>query len=130
MRFESSFLYVALFLYPKYRLNAKMAKKYNKNQARKIAKEHMDNLETQIEKRRFSDQSLTQRYFETIRRISRKFRLPVSREVKRQYCKHCKTFLTPGVNSRVRLRNGKRVLYCYNCKNFTRTPYTKAKTPK
>lgn len=100
-----------------------MAKKYNKNQARAIAKDHMSNLEDQIEIRRFTDQSLTQRYFDLIRRLSRKFKLPVSRAVKRQYCKHCHTFLTPGINCRIRLRNGKRVVYCYSCKGFTRTPY-------
>jgi ribonuclease P protein subunit RPR2 len=102
-----------------------MAKKYNKNQAKKVAKAHMANLEEQIDKQRFSNASLAQRYFEMVRRLSRKFRLPISRTLKRQYCKHCHTLLTPGLNSRVRLRKGKRVLYCFKCKNFTRSPYSK-----
>lgn len=102
-----------------------MAKRYNKNKAKQVAKEHMDNLEVQIGVWRFRDGSLAQKYFETIRRLSRKFRMPISRTMKRQYCKHCHSLLTPGFNSRVRLRNGKRVLYCTNCKNFTRTLYAK-----
>lgn len=100
-----------------------MAKKYNKTQAKKIAKEHMDNLEVQIDLQRFTDQDLVQKYFAMIRRLSRKFKLPISRPIKRQYCKQCHTFLTPGVNCRVRLRNGTRVVYCNECKGFTRTRY-------
>lgn len=100
-----------------------MAKRFNKNQAKKVAKEHMDNLEEQIELKRFSDQTLVMRYFTMLKRLSRKFRLPVSRTIKRQYCKHCHTFLTPGVNCRVRLRNGVRVVYCHSCKGFSRTRY-------
>jgi len=106
-----------------------MAKKYNKTRAKKLAKEHMENLEIQINLQRFKDKSLAQRYFEMIRRLSRKFRLPISRSIKRQYCKYCGSLLTPGLNARVRLRNGKRVLYCYECRNHTRTLYLK-KTSK
>ena len=102
-----------------------MAKKYNKNQAKRTAKAHMSNLEEQIDKQRFDNPSLAQKYLEMIRRLSRKFRLPVSRAVKRQYCKHCSVLITPGLNGRVRLRNGMRVLYCSECKGFTRTPYNK-----
>ncbi|MBN1175134.1 hypothetical protein JXA48_00675 [Candidatus Woesearchaeota archaeon] len=104
-----------------------MAKRYHKNKAKQIAKNHMDNLEDQIDKQRFVDASLAQKYLEMIRRLSRKFKIPVSRTIKRQYCKQCHILLTPGLNARVRLRDGKRVLYCYSCKNFTRTPYSKKK---
>lgn len=101
-----------------------MGKKYKKNEVKKSAQSHLDALEIQIRKVYHTDKSLAQRYLDISRRISRKFRLPLSKSLKRQHCKHCKELFVFGENSRVRLRGGMRIVYCNNCKKFTRTPYS------
>ena len=41
-------------------------------------------------------------------------------KLKRKFCKHCYSYLMPGVNSRTRTKDGKVVIYCSECKNYTR----------
>ncbi|NWF87264.1 ribonuclease P [Candidatus Bathyarchaeota archaeon] len=61
---------------------------------------------------------LAQRYVDTARKIAMtaKIRLPI--EYKRQICKHCKSFILPGVNSRVRIKQQREphvVITCLKC---------------
>ncbi|HLC74426.1 MAG TPA: ribonuclease P [Candidatus Nanoarchaeia archaeon] len=59
------------------------------------------------------------------RRIAMKYRMSLPTQWKRRICKHCYKFLKPGVNSRVRISNGKIVILCMECKKFTRIPVGK-----
>ncbi|MFP4118657.1 MAG: ribonuclease P protein component 4 [Candidatus Woesearchaeota archaeon] len=96
-----------------------------KKRQHEIAKEHISSLFKEQRKRLYSDKRLAQRYTNHIRRIGMKFRLKLPREVKRSYCKHCKTVFIPGKNCRVRLRRKKLIYHCFECKKHTRLPYWK-----
>ena len=52
-----------------------------------------------------------------------RMRLPVAQ--KRRFCRECETFWLFGTNARVRYRDGIKVIYCLQCKHFTRIPYQK-----
>lgn len=51
------------------------------------------------------------------RRMAMKVNLPIPKEYKRKYCKHCNNYFLPG-NYRVRTRNKMVVYYCLNCKKY------------
>ena len=69
------------------------------------------------------DSSLAQRYVDTARKIamSAKSRLP--NEYGRQVCRHCKSFIYPGVNCRVRVQQAREphvAITCLVCDKTTR----------
>ncbi|MCK4498068.1 ribonuclease P [Candidatus Bathyarchaeota archaeon] len=64
-------------------------------------------------------------YAALARRISMSSRVPIPRFYRRQYCKACKRFFLPGVNSRVRLRQRREphvVVTCGHCGKHMRFP--------
>jgi len=61
------------------------------------------------------------RYVELARKIGMKINLPIPKEFKRKYCKHCNSYYHKG-NYRVRTRNKMVVYYCLNCKKFSKFP--------
>ena len=65
---------------------------------------------------------LADRYVTIARNISMKYLVPIPKEYKRRFCKHCYKYLLPGVNARVRIHKGKIVTSCVRCKNMTRMP--------
>ena len=72
-----------------------------------------------------SDKSLADRYVFLARKLSMKYKVKLSSKFKKQHCKHCRSFLVPGENCRVRVSNGKLVYYCFKCRKFMRFPYKK-----
>ena len=66
------------------------------------------------------------RYVQIARKIAMKINLRIPRELKRGYCKHCYSYLKPGVNSRIRNYESRITIYCNNCKKFTRIPIKRA----
>lgn len=69
------------------------------------------------------DPSLANRYVSLARKYSMKYKIRLSRELKRQFCKHCYKLLVPGKTVRIRTHRGKVVYFCMNCKNFMRFVY-------
>jgi len=69
-----------------------------------------------------SDKSLANRYVNLARKIAMKVQLKLPKELKRRYCKFCYSYLRPGVNSRARIRKGKVIISCLECKKFMRVP--------
>ena len=65
---------------------------------------------------------LANRYVEIARKISMRYLVPIPKEHKIRFCKHCYSYLLPNINSRVRINDGKIVIYCNNCKKYTRIP--------
>ncbi|MHA1605404.1 MAG: ribonuclease P protein component 4 [Candidatus Freyarchaeota archaeon] len=64
-----------------------------------------------------------QRYADLSRRISMRNKVRIPRVWKRRICRNCKTFLWPGVNCRVRLRQRRQshiVVTCFNCGHHMR----------
>ena len=68
---------------------------------------------------------LADRYVEIARRISMRTRVPIPREYRRLICRHCKRFILPGVNSRVRIQGRREphvVITCLKCGGYMRIP--------
>lgn len=68
------------------------------------------------------NKSLANEYIKKARKAAMKVRLRLPKEYKRKFCKHCYSFLMPGVNARVRTRGGKVIISCFECKKFMRIP--------
>jgi ribonuclease P protein subunit RPR2 len=64
------------------------------------------------------DPTLAQRYAETARKIAMATKIRLPKEYRRQICKHCKSFIMPGSNMRVRTRKHREphvTITCLNC---------------
>jgi ribonuclease P protein subunit RPR2 len=96
-----------------------------KAKQKEIAKERVQILFKQAEDSFFKNKSLANRYITLARKIAMKVKIRIPLELKRKFCKHCYKFLMPGVNSRVRTRDGKVIISCFECKKFMRIPIKK-----
>ncbi|MGB9713393.1 MAG: ribonuclease P protein component 4 [Candidatus Bathyarchaeales archaeon] len=71
------------------------------------------------------DPVLAQRYVDVARRIAMAARVRLPKEYRRQVCRHCKSFILPGVNCRVRVKQKREphvVVTCFNCGKHMRIP--------
>lgn len=69
------------------------------------------------------DASLAQRYVDTARKIAMAAKIRLPPEYRRLVCRHCKSFILPGVNSRVRMKQQREphmVITCLECGKQTR----------
>lgn len=92
-----------------------------KNKQKEIAKERIKILFDKADEV-FPNKSLANRYVTLARKISMKVKVRLPRELKRKFCKHCYKYLRSGTNARIRTRDGKVVISCFECKKFTRIP--------
>lgn len=68
---------------------------------------------------------LAQRYAQIARRIAMRTRVRLPTEYRRLICRHCKSFIYPGVNSRVRVQRRREphvVITCLVCGKAARIP--------
>ena len=93
-----------------------------KNKQKEIAKERINILFEQADKVFKENKSLANRYVTLARKIAMKVKVRIPQELKRKFCKHCYKFLKPGINAKVRTRDGKVIISCLECKKFTRIP--------
>jgi len=93
--------------------------------SKKIAKERIVELFIQAQKRFKEDKSLSDRYVDLARKIAMKNNVRIPPQLKRSFCKYCYSYLVPGKNLRVRIREGKVVYYCLECKKYMRFPVKK-----
>jgi ribonuclease P protein subunit RPR2 len=63
---------------------------------------------------------LSNRYITLARKIAMRQRIRIPRELRRQYCHHCYTYLVPGSTMRVRVQSGNVVVTCHSCNKHTR----------
>ena len=100
--------------------------KKNKKEQKNIAKERIKRLfllsEEKARQNRFD---LADRYVELARKISMRYLVPIPKELKRRFCKHCYSYLVPNRNCRIRVNRGKVIIYCNNCNKYTRIPIKK-----
>ena len=71
------------------------------------------------------DPQLAQHYVKVARKIAMATRLRLPKEYRRHICRHCKSFILPGVNCRVRIQSRREshvVITCFNCGNHSRIP--------
>ena len=92
----------------------------SKKKQKEIAKERIIMLFAQADKAFASNPSLSHRYVTLARKLAMKAKVRIPVELKRKFCKNCYKYLRSGSNARVRTREGKLVIYCLECKKFTR----------
>jgi len=97
-----------------------MKKIISKKKQKQIAQERIKTLFQEAEKAFSKNHSLSHRYVTLARKIAMKVKTRIPRELKRKFCKHCYKFLMPGTNARIRTREGKLIIYCLECKKYTR----------
>ncbi|MHA1708002.1 MAG: ribonuclease P protein component 4 [Candidatus Heimdallarchaeaceae archaeon] len=70
---------------------------------------------------------LAQNYAQRAKKIQIKTRTRFPSEWRKRFCKHCKTFLYPGINAQYRLSSSNKVvaIKCLHCNSYTRIPYYK-----
>jgi len=93
----------------------------SKKEEKKIAKERVSELFDRADKTFQESESLTNRYVSLARKIAMKFNIRLTK-YKRKFCKHCYHYLKSGVNSKTRIHKSKVIIYCENCKKYTRIP--------
>jgi ribonuclease P protein subunit RPR2 len=92
---------------------------------RQIALDRIEQLFSEAEKAFKEKPHLSNRYVELARKIAMKAKVRIRSELKKRFCKHCQSYLKPGVNCRVRLTKKHLTYYCQSCKKFMRFPYKK-----
>ena len=88
--------------------------------SKEIARERIRKLFLEAGKSFGKNKKLSNRYVEIARKIAMKLQLKMPKKYKRQFCKHCYKFLKNGVNARVRIHKSRVVIYCLECKKYTR----------
>ena len=94
-----------------------------KQKQKTIAQERIEILFIQAKEIFNKDKLLANSYVKLARSIAMKYKVRIPKERKRQFCKHCYSYLFPGKNLRVRARKGKIVYSCLECKKFMRFPH-------
>ena len=88
-----------------------------------IALNRIQKLFLLAEKKAFlGDFNLANRYIQIARELSMRYLVSIPIEFKRRFCKHCYHYLQTGKNCRIRIHRGRLIIYCNNCKKFTRIP--------
>ncbi|MFC1801498.1 ribonuclease P protein component 4 [Nanoarchaeota archaeon] len=95
-------------------------KRQSKKQIKETARSRVKELFQEAQKTK--TKKLANRYVHLARKIAMKARIRMPKELKRQYCKHCYSYLKSGQNARIRTREGKLIIYCLECKKHSRIP--------
>ncbi len=77
-----------------------------------------------------TDPTLAQRYVHIARKVAMAARVRLPQEYRQQVCRTCKSFILPGVNCRVRIRQKREphiVITCLDCGEQMRIPLKKRK---
>lgn len=99
---------------------------FSKSKQKEIALQRIKALFQQAEEVFPENKALANRYISLARKIAMKVHAQIPRELKRRMCKHCYSYLKPGVNARIRTREGKVIISCFECKRFARIPIRKS----
>jgi len=95
------------------------------NETRQIALQRIHTLFRLAKEKIREEPELAQRYAETARKIAMRTKLRMPIEYRRMVCKHCKSFIYPSVNCRVRIQQKREphmVITCLLCGKHTRIP--------
>ena len=111
-------------------MSKKFSRRKEQREKKKIALERIDVLFNLAERVFAYDKELANRYVEIALAVQQKAKVRMPRKWKRRYCKKCHSFLVPGVNARVRLRQKRMshvVIKCLECGHIMRYPYLREK---
>jgi len=87
-----------------------------------IAVERIERLLSLAERKLGENQDLARRYVELAWKLKLRYRVRLSPELKRKFCRKCKILWKPGVSCRVRIRSGRVTIICLRCGHITRIP--------
>jgi len=102
------------------------------NETRQIAMQRIRVLFRLAKEKIREEPELAQRYVEMARKIAMRTKLRLPTEYRRMVCRHCKSFIYPGVNCRVRVQQRREphmVITCLICGKHTRI-LLRSKSPK
>jgi ribonuclease P protein subunit RPR2 len=88
------------------------------NETRQIALERIHTLFELAKRNIRKEPKLAQRYAEIARKIAMKTRVKLPKEYSHLICRHCKSFIYPNVNCRVRVQQRREphmVITCLEC---------------
>ncbi|MEW6062795.1 MAG: ribonuclease P [Nanoarchaeota archaeon] len=91
-----------------------------KEEKKRVALLRVKQLFNEAEKEFKKHPERSDRYVQLARKIAMKVNLKLPKDLKRKFCRHCYSYLKPNVNVRVRIRKGKVIYYCFNCKKYMR----------
>src|SRR3989338_5758945 len=94
-----------------------------------IANERIKILFDLAEKEFRENKKYANRYVELARRIGMRYNVKIPKELKSKFCKHCKSYLVPGINSVHRANPKEKAveILCKECGEKMRFPYRKEK---
>ena len=95
------------------------------DEIRQIALQRIQTLFHLAREKIREEPELAQRYVAIARRIAMRTKLRLPTEYRRMVCRHCKSFIYPGVNCRVRVQQRREphmVITCQVCGKITRIP--------
>lgn len=72
---------------------------------------------------RAGELDLARRYLNLARKIGMRYTVRIPTRLKRSTCKSCRAPLIPNVTSRVRSRDGRKIVTCLACGGIMRYPY-------
>lgn len=101
------------------------ARKPEMSQTKDIAMQRIRTLFELAKENIRKEPELAQRYAQIARRIAMRTRVKLPTEYRRLICRHCKSFIYPGVNSRVRVQRRRQphvVITCQVCGKAVRIP--------
>jgi len=93
-----------------------------KREDRGLARQKIVELFT-LSKNLRNSPDLAKRYVFLIRRLSNKFKIKLTADQRRSFCRKCNSFYFFPSNASVRYRDGTKVITCFSCKNISRIPY-------
>lgn len=91
----------------------------------RIARQRIQKLFFLAREAYHEDLSLAQRYVDMARKIAMTAKIRLPREYRCQVCRHCKSFILPGVSCRVRTKHQREphmVITCLKCGKPMRIP--------
>jgi ribonuclease P protein subunit RPR2 len=103
------------------------------NETKQIAMERVHILFRLAKEAIHEEPRLAQNYVQIARRIAMRTRLRLPVEYRRLICRHCKSFIYPGANCRVRIKQRREphvVITCLNCGKHMRIPLSKKEDKK
>ena len=85
---------------------------------KEISKIALERIEQLFKEARINSK-MADRYVELARKIGMKFNVPIPRELKRKFCRHCNSYFQKS-NYRIRTRNKMIVYTCFKCRKYTK----------
>jgi ribonuclease P protein subunit RPR2 len=95
------------------------------NETRQIATKRINVLFRLAKEKIREEPELAQRYAEVARKIAMRTKMRLPKEYRQMICRHCKSFIYPNVNCRVRIQQRREphmVITCLVCNRITRIP--------